>query len=151
MKKKKAMSRSENMARIKGKDTKPEVYLRKLLWHKGYRYRCNYRDLKGKPDIYIKKYNTAIFVNGCFWHMHKGCSNSNIPKSNREFWLKKLNRNVERDYENYQALEKFGIKTVVVWECTLKKMKKDNDFEKEICDRVISVLLDNNSKLFVEI
>ena len=145
------MSRSENMARIKGKDTKPEVYLRKLLWHKGYRYRCNYRDLKGKPDIYIKKYNTAIFVNGCFWHMHKGCSNSNIPKSNREFWLKKLNRNVERDYENYQALEKFGIKTVVVWECTLKKMKKDNDFEKEICDRVISVLLDNNSKLFVEI
>ena len=79
-KKKKPMTRSENMSRVKNKNTKPEVYLRKLLWHEGFRYRINYKKLPGSPDIYLPKYKTAIFVNGCFWHMHEGCKLSTIQK-----------------------------------------------------------------------
>lgn len=85
MKKNKPMTRSENMARVKSKNTKPEIFLRKLLWHKGFRYRVNYKNLPGSPDIYFPKYKTAIFANGCFWHMHENCKYSSIPKSNYEF------------------------------------------------------------------
>ena len=101
MKKKKPMTRSQNMARVKSKNTKPEVFLRKLLWHKGFRYRVNYKKLPGSPDIYLPKYKTAIFVNGCFWHMHENGKYSSIPKSNFDFWKDKLEGNVERDKKNY--------------------------------------------------
>lgn len=100
---KKPMTRSENMARVKSKNTKPEVYLRKLLWHEGLRYRINYKDLPGKPDIYLPSYKTAIFVNGCFWHMHDDCKLSTIPKTNSDFWKEKLEGNAERDKRNYKA------------------------------------------------
>ena len=126
MKKHKPMTRSENMARVKSVNTKPEVFLRKLLWHKGFRYRVNYSKLPGKPDIYIPKYNTAIFVNGCFWHMHENCKLSSIPKSNYDFWKKKLEGNVERDKKNYKELENMGIKVLVVWGCEIKEMMKDD-------------------------
>ena len=125
MKKHKPMTRSENMARVKSVNTKPEVFLRKLLWHKGFRYRVNYSKLPGKPDIYIPKYNTAIFVNGCFWHMHENCKLSSIPKSNYDFWKNKLEGNVERDKKNYKELENMGIKVLVVWGCEIKEMMKD--------------------------
>ncbi len=126
MKKNKApMSRSENMSRIKGSDTNPEIYLRKLLWNKGFRYRVNYRELPGKPDIYLPKYKTAIFVNGCFWHMHEGCKLSSVPKTNRKFWEKKLKGNVERDRRNYKELEDMGIRAMVVWECEIQEIKKN--------------------------
>ncbi|EYD69290.1 DNA mismatch endonuclease Vsr [Fusobacterium necrophorum subsp. funduliforme B35] len=125
MKKNKPMTRSENMARVKSKNTKPEIFLRKLLWHKGFRYRINYRNLPGSPDIYLPKYKTAIFVNGCFWHMHENCKYSSIPKNNYEFWKNKLEGNVERDKKNYAQLESMGIKVIVVWGCEIKQMMKD--------------------------
>lgn len=144
--KKKPMTRSENMSRIKSKNTKPEVYLRKLLWSRGFRYRCNYKNLPGKPDIYMKKYNTAIFVNGCFWHMHEGCKNSNIPKNNHEFWKEKLEKNVERDKKNYKELNKLRIKVIIVWECTIRNMVKNKEYEEEILNNIIS-LISNSEKL----
>ena len=125
MKKKKPMTRSQNMARVKSKNTKPEVFLRKLLWHKGFRYRVNYKNLPGSPDIYLPKHKTAIFVNGCFWHMHENCKYSSIPKNNHEFWKNKLEGNVKRDKKNYAKLESMGIKVIVVWGCEIKQMMKD--------------------------
>lgn len=127
MKKNKPMTRSENMARVKSKNTKPEIFLRKLLWHKGFRYRVNYKSLPGRPDIYLPKHKhkTAIFVNGCFWHMHENCRYSSIPKNNHDFWKNKLEGNVERDKQNYSKLERMGIKVIVVWGCEIKQMMKD--------------------------
>lgn len=137
MKKKKPMSRSQNMARVKSKNTKPEVFLRKLLWHKGFRYRLNYKELPGSPDLYIPKYRVAIFVNGCFWHMHENCRYSSIPKSNYEFWKNKLEGNVERDKKNYAQLESMGIKVIVVLGCEIKKMMKDEVIAAERVDNLI--------------
>ena len=125
MKKNKPMTRSENMARVKSKNTKPEIFLRKLLWHKGFRYRVNYKNLPGSPDIYLPKHKTAIFVNGCFWHMHENCKYLSIPKNNHEFWKNKLEGNVKRDKKNYAKLESMGIKVIVVWGCEIKQMMKD--------------------------
>ncbi|WP_277046570.1 very short patch repair endonuclease [Solobacterium moorei] len=125
MKKKKPMTRSRNMARVKSKNTKPEIFLRKLLWHKGFRYRVNYKELPGSPDLYIPKHRVAIFVNGCFWYMHEKCRYSSIPKSNYEFRKNKLEGNVKRDKKNYAQLESMGIKVIVVWGCEIKQMMKD--------------------------
>lgn len=126
MKKNKPMTKSENMARVKSKNTKPEIFLRKLLWHRGFRYKVNYKKMPGSPDIYISKYKVAIFVNGCFWHMHENCKYSSIPKNNYDFWKNKLEGNVERDKKNYAQLESMGIKVIVVWGCEVKQMMKDD-------------------------
>lgn len=134
----KPMNRSENMSRIKGTDTKPEIYLRKLLWHRGIRYRTNYPDLAGKPDIYVTKNKTAIFVNGCFWHMHEGCKLSSIPKTNKEFWEEKLTRNAERDKEINKLLGDQGIKVVTVWGCEIKKMRRDPEYRDKMLDYIVS-------------
>lgn len=140
MKKNKPMSRSENMARVKSKNTKPEIFLRKILWHRGFRYRVNYKKIPGSPDIYISKYKVAIFINGCFWHMHENCKYSSIPKNNCEFWKKKLNGNVERDKQNYSKLENMGVKVIVIWGCEIKKMMKDKiilqNFLDLICKKI---------------
>lgn len=128
------MTRSENMARVKSKNTKPEVYLRKLLWHRGFRYRLNYKGLPGSPDIYIPKYKAAIFVNGCFWHIHENCRYASIPKNNHDFWKNKLEGNVQRDKQNYIKLESMGINVIVVWGCEIKQMMKDEMIEKEKTD-----------------
>lgn len=138
MKRNEPMTRSENMARVKNKDTKLEIYLRKLLWHRGFRYRVNYKSLPGTPDIFILKYNTAIFVNGCFWHMHEDCKLSTIPKTNYEFWKKKLESNVERDKENYKKIEDMGIKVIVVWGCEIKRMKKDDSILENIINSIMN-------------
>ncbi|MGI6402609.1 MAG: very short patch repair endonuclease [Thermoguttaceae bacterium] len=137
-KKKKPMTRSENMSRVKNKNTKPEVYLRKLLWHEGFRYRINYKDLPGRPDIYIPKYKAAIFVNGCFWHMHEGCKLSSIPKTNYDFWKAKLEGNVERDKRNYKELDGMGINVIVVWGCEIKKMMKNELSSRESFEIILS-------------
>ncbi|MDD5169002.1 MAG: DNA mismatch endonuclease Vsr, partial [Syntrophales bacterium] len=89
--------RSWNMRRITARNTKPEMTVRSLLHELGYRFRVHRKDLPGKPDIVLPRYKTAIFVNGCFWHRHHGCKNATMPKTNAEFWKKKLSENVERD------------------------------------------------------
>lgn len=135
------------MARVKNKNTQPEVYLRKLLWHMGFRYRLNYKNLPGSPDIYIPKYKAAIFVNGCFWHMHENCKYASIPKNNHDFWKSKLEGNVQRDKQNYIKLESMGIDVIVVWGCEIKQMMKDKMIEKEKTDYLANHILSTpNSK-----
>ncbi|WP_417446155.1 very short patch repair endonuclease [Kangiella sp.] len=126
--------RSLNMALIKSKDTKPEIIVRKYLHTKGFRFRLHSNTLPGKPDIVLSKWKTVIFVNGCFWHRHKGCKYSYTPKSNTDFWLKKFKENVKRDQKNYDALYAQGWKIIIVWEC---EVKSDN-FTKWLADRVIN-------------
>lgn len=112
--------RSYNMSQIKGKDTKPEVAVRKYLFSHGFRYRKNVNNLPGRPDIVLRKYRTCIFVNGCFWHKHEGCKYFVWPKSNVEFWKKKIKTNISRDEKNYLLLKDQGWNVIVVWECELK-------------------------------
>ena len=134
------------MSRIRSKDTTPEKRVRKWLWQHGYRYRLCVKSVPGKPDIVMRKYRTAIFVNGCFWHGHGvelivnseeiivnggsvGIANSNcckIPKTNREFWINKILRNQERDQKNYEILSENGWQVIVVWECQLKPKLLEN-------------------------
>ena len=115
--------RSKNMSHIRSKNTKPEKIVRTYLFRQGFRYRKNVTSLPGKPDIVLPKYKTVIFVNGCFWHMHKGCKYFVWPKSNVEFWREKLLRNVERDLVKENKLKELGWNVIVIWECELKKDK----------------------------
>ena len=108
------------MSAVKGKDTKPEILVRKWLHAAGYRFRLHVKELPGKPDIVLPKYMTIIFVNGCFWHQHRGCSHAKLPGTNREFWEDKLRKNVERDERNYQELRGMGWKVRIIWECEVK-------------------------------
>ncbi len=112
--------RSLIMSRIRGTDTAPEKTVRSILHRLGFRYRLHVKDLPGKPDIVMRKYTTAIFVHGCFWHQHKDCIDGALPKSNTAFWKGKLNGNVERDLKNLALLRNGGWKVCVVWECELK-------------------------------
>lgn len=117
-------TRSYNMSRIKGKNTKPEILVRKYLFSKGLRYRLHVSDLPGKPDLVLRKYRTVIFVNGCFWHKHEGCKYSTVPKTRTEWWMNKINRTVSNDKLNYQKLKSLGWNVIVIWECYFKKTKK---------------------------
>lgn len=134
--------RSKNMAAIKSKDTKPEEYVRKKLFADGFRYRKNDKRYPGKPDIVLPKYNTIVFVHGCFWHQHVGCKESHIPKSRSDYWASKLKRNVERDIVQQELLQKSGWHVIVVWECELStKEKRDsriNLLEEEIMKQRIN-------------
>lgn len=109
------------MSNIKGKNTKPEILVRKALFQKGFRYRINVKGLAGHPDIVLRKYKTAIFVNGCFWHGHEGCKKATIPKTNTSFWKEKISSNISRDIANIDSLKKRGWRVIVVWECELSK------------------------------
>ncbi len=113
------------MAAIHSDSTKPELTLRRALWGRGFRYRTNVRSLPGSPDIVLPRYRTAIFVNGCFWHGHKGCRSYTVPKTNTEFWVAKVARNQERDQVVWRMLEAKGWSVVIVWECELKKAHLD--------------------------
>lgn len=128
--------RYKNMAAIRAKDTKPEIVVRKFLWSHGYRYRLNYKRLPGKPDVVMRKYKTCIFVNGCFWHGHnvqtekdnslslKSSECCKIPKTNRDFWVKKITRNQERDIDVRKKLASMGWNCITIWECELNPNKR---------------------------
>ena len=117
------------MSRIRSKATKPEMAVRRWLWVHGYRYRLNVKNVPGKPDIVMRRYRTAIFVNGCFWHGHEGCSKFVMPKSNTAFWEAKITKNRERDRQNYGILLQNGWQVIVLWECQLSKDKIENTMQ----------------------
>lgn len=114
------------MASIRGKDTKPELIVRRFLWRRGFRFRLNHKRLPGKPDIVLRKYRTCIFINGCFWHGHEGCSLYTTPKSNQEYWTKKIERNQERDHDVQVQLAQMGWHCITIWECELKARKRED-------------------------
>lgn len=118
--------RSKNMQQVHGKNTGPEVYLRKLMFASGYRYRIHSKSIPGHPDIWLKKYNTAVFVHGCFWHRHHNCKYATTPETRKEFWTEKFERNIKRDLSVQDELRNKGIKCLIVWECTIKSMKKSD-------------------------
>jgi DNA mismatch endonuclease, patch repair protein len=132
------------MAKISGKETKPEIIVRKALFNEGFRYRKNVSYLPGKPDIVLRKYNTVIFVNGCFWHLHQNCSKSTLPKANSLFWKKKIENNVARDTKNLKALRQDGWKIFVIWECQLSNSKN----KKNTIDRLINKIRGHSSNSF---
>lgn len=116
--------RSQNMAKIRSKDTKPEEYIRHLLFSRGYRYRKNVTNVPGHPDAWLAKYNVALFVHGCFWHRHPGCKYAYTPKSRVEFWNRKFENNIARDKVVREQLQVQGIRSLVIWECTIRKMRQ---------------------------
>ena len=117
--------RSKNMSHIRSTNSKPEEIVRKYLFSKGFRYRKNVRTLPGCPDIVLPKYHTVILVNGCFWHKHD-CGRFVWPSSNTEYWIPKINRNVERDKQNHKKLIDMGWKVLIIWECELKKNVRED-------------------------
>lgn len=118
-------TRSYNMSRIRSKDTKPEMLVRKFLFAKGFRYRLHVKALSGKPDLVLPKYKTIIFIHGCFWHGHEGCTYFKIPQTRRDWWIEKITRNRQADVENIKKLEMLGWKIIVIFECRLRPKKKD--------------------------
>lgn len=123
-------SRSYNMSRIAGKDTKPEELVRKYLFSKGFRYRKNVRKLPGTPDVVLPKYRTVIFVNGCFWHGHERCKYFVWPKNNAEFWRQKIETNISRDQRKEAQLRDMGWNVMIVWECELRPLKRQATLER---------------------
>lgn len=117
------------MSHIHSKATKPEMAVRRWLWAHGYRYRLNVKSVPGKPDIVMRKYRTAIFVNGCFWHGHEGCGKFVMPKSNTDFWQVKIEQNRQRDQRNYEELMHGGWQVIVIWECNLIKDKLETTMQ----------------------
>jgi len=113
------------MSRIKGKDTKPEMLVRKFLFAQGLRYRLHDKTLPGKPDMVFPRYRTVLFIHGCFWHGHEGCGYFVVPKTRTDWWLSKINRNKEKDAESIALLTQQGWEVLVVWECELKPDKRD--------------------------
>ncbi|HIT40269.1 MAG TPA: DNA mismatch endonuclease Vsr [Candidatus Caccoplasma intestinavium] len=121
--------RSEIMSHVTGKETKPEIIVRKYLFARGLRYRKNVKRLPGTPDIVFPKYKTAVFVNGCFWHGHKGCKYSHLPSTNFEYWEKKIADNIERDERKKRELEGLGYRVLIIWQCQLKSNTKIETLE----------------------
>lgn len=129
-------TRSYNMSRIKNKDTKPEVLIRSFLHKKGFRYRLHVKNMPGKPDIVLPKYKIVIFINGCFWHGHNGCKYFKVPKTRTEWWLNKINTNINNDIKAIQSLRDLGWKIITIWECETKLkgnfVLRSNELLKEI-------------------
>lgn len=121
-------TRSYNMRQIKSKNTKPEQIVRKYLFSQGFRYRINVHRLQGSPDIVLAKYKTVVFINGCFWHGHEGCKYFVIPQTRKEWWIEKINKNIERDNRANTALQTAGWQVITIWECQLKPQQRDTTF-----------------------
>ncbi|WP_261512734.1 very short patch repair endonuclease [Chryseobacterium paludis] len=131
--------RSEIMSKISGKETKPEIMVRKYLFAYGFRFRKNDKRFPGKPDIVLPKYKTIIFINGCFWHGHENCKKSKLPGTRKDFWENKINSNIIRDQQNINDLKSMGWSVIIVWQCKLGK-----DKEQTLSNLVDQILLDNN-------
>lgn len=125
-------TRSYNMSRIRNKDTKPEILVRKFLFANGFRYRLNEKKLPGKPDIVLPKYKTVIFVNGCFWHGHENCKYFKLPATRTEWWKDKIEGNIKNDIKKHNQLRETGYKVLVVWECEVKNKLIFNKIINEI-------------------
>lgn len=128
--------RSYNMSRIKAKNTKPEMLVRKFLHAQGFRYTLHDKKLPGKPDIVLPKYKTVIFVHGCFWHGHKNCKYATIPMTREEWWQSKLQKNKSNDIKGKRLLKKAGWNVVEIWQCKLKNPTKAN----KVLSKLISTL-----------
>lgn len=126
------------MAAVKGKDTKPEIIVRKFLFSKGLRYRLHDKKLAGHPDIVLKKYRTVIFIDGCFWHGHEGCKHFKMPQSNVDFWQNKISHNKARDIANDYVLQTEGWKVLRIWECEISKVKERLPALESLYNRIIS-------------
>ena len=137
--------RSHCMAAIKGKDTKPEMIVRKYLFSRGLRYRVNNRKLPGSPDIVLKKYKTVVFIDGCFWHGHEGCKYFRLPKTNVDFWRHKIAMNIARDYANNVDLHLTGWKVIRVWECDIKTKAKREETLERLYQEIIGTELNSNA------
>ena len=131
-------TRSYNMSRIRNKDTRPEILVRKFLFANGFRYRLNDKKLPGKPDIVLPKYKTVIFVNGCFWHGHENCKYFKLPATRTEWWKEKIEGNVKNDIKKQALLTEAGYKVMVVWECEIKN--------KTVYNRLIDEINENKGK-----
>ena len=125
-------TRSIMMSGIRGKNTKPELIVRKALFAAGFRFRLHRRNLPGVPDIVLPGKKVAIFVHGCFWHLHKGCRNAKLPSTRQDFWREKLGRNIERDRENVDALIVLGWRVLVVWECATRKKRVEGELSSDL-------------------
>ena len=144
--------RSRNMAAIKGKDTKPEMIVRKYLFSKGLRFRVHVKKLAGSPNIVLPKYKTVIFVNGCFWHGHEGCKYSHLPKSNEFYWEQKIRRNKARDIANEFVLQSQGWNVINIWECEIKNVKERlTNLEKLYHEIVIKNISSENTEEKIQI
>jgi DNA mismatch endonuclease, patch repair protein len=119
------LTRSYNMSQVKGKDTKPEMIVRKFLFKNGFRYRLHVKNIPGKPDLVLPKYKTVVLINGCFWHGHENCKYSVIPKTRTEWWFQKISDTQTRDQFTEQELKKLGWKILTVWTCELKNKNED--------------------------
>lgn len=133
------------MSRIRSQNTKPEVIVRKYLFAKGFRYRVNVKKLPGSPDIVLRKYRTAIFIHGCFWHGHENCKIAHIPKTRTEWWKKKIQRNIERDNDTRAKLKGMGWRTMLIWECQLAPKQRETTLQ-YIVDILNKVYLEDQKK-----
>lgn len=146
---KSAEERSRNMSAIKNKDTVPEIFFRKLLFARGFRYRKNVSYISGHPDLYLARYHTAIFIHGCFWHRHKGCKYAYLPKTRQDFWENKFQKNIIRDKEVLDQLIEKNTRCLIVWECSIKAMMKSKEFRNQIVREVIEFL--DSERTYMEI
>lgn len=133
-------ARSINMSHIKSRDTKPELFIRKELFKRGYRYRIAPNQIPGHPDIWLAKYNLAIFINGCFWHRHNGCKYAYSPKSNVDFWEKKFQKNIARDQQVYAQLDAKDIRFLIIWECSVRSAVKSPDAKRQLIEEIESII-----------
>ena len=143
-------ARSFNMSKIKNANTQPEKYIRSLLHKAGLRFRVNYTEITGKPDLYFSRKKVAIFVHGCYWHRHEGCKYAYTPKSRLDFWLPKLEGNKKRSEAVNNKLLEDGVRVLVIWECTVKKMKKDDQYRDDKI-KVITDFIQNDEFVLMDL
>lgn len=137
--------RSFNMSKIRGKDTRPELLVRKWLWENGYKYRLHKKELPGRPDIVLTKYSAVIFIHGCFWHRH-GCRFTTTPESRQNFWLAKFDKNINRDKQNITSLLEQSWRIMVIWECSLRRKRLLPNL---VAEQIVDFL--NSETRFIEI